>query len=292
MESRELLSGLTPALNIRKSEFILPKGTDALHKVTAHDIRHVDARPGAVMSEARGQHSLGGTHANVIGAQVHSGSASSAVVPGQTQNFFQTTNTSFSVTGLNPANGIAAPFNVNYVGYWQDLSASPVTSQVKVTVIPLPNTVNGQVLDLWFQRTPVAPLGVKTRANEPALLKVGPIGKPDPIKLDLTLNQKVKVVYFVYFSIGDNMAVTNLDHNVYPFGKDTSMRVWKDPINGKKVFLVKEVENKSTSIIWPQISDRSFFELRNYADDLRKMGVANPNNTVNGIHFDILVTPA
>ena len=50
MESRDLLSGLTPALNIRTSEFVLPKGTDALHRATTHDVRHVDARLGAVMS--------------------------------------------------------------------------------------------------------------------------------------------------------------------------------------------------------------------------------------------------
>lgn len=292
MESRDLPSGLTPALDLRTSETVPHRGTEAVAKVTSHDIEHVDARHGGVMSVARGQGLLGeihgDVHTNAIGGHVHSGGAPSAAVPAAS-NLFDTSAT-LSVTGLNPTPRTQAT-QVGFASFAQD-AGNPATSKVVVTTTPL-GTGNSEVLDLFFQRTPVGP-------NAPALnagntLKVG---KPGPIKLNLTGSQKVTVRYFLYFSTASGIQQTSIDlGKEIRFGGTTPvMKVERNPLNQTKVFSSLKEETRTAREGTVVLTDFSccgkFFELGDYTKNLATLGlVSQPTNPLNGIHFDAVVTP-
>jgi hypothetical protein len=293
MESRDLLSGLTPALDLGTSEIVPPGGTEAVAKATSHDIEHVDARHGAVMSVARGQGLLGETrgdvHTNVIGGHVHPGIAPSAAVPAVSSLF--DTSATFSVTGLNPTTSTQAT-QVGFAGFAQN-AGNPTTSKVTVTSTSL-GRGNSEVLDLFFQRTPVGPSAPPLNVGNTLS-----VGRPSPIKLNLTGNQKVTVRYFLYFSTATGIQQTSIDLNKeIRFGGTTPvMRVERNPLNQTKVFFSLKDETRTARDGTLVLTDFSccgkFFELGDYTNNLKTLGlVSQPTNPLNGIHFDAVVTPA
>jgi hypothetical protein len=274
------------------------------------------------MSVARGQRHLGETHGdvhtNVIGGHGHSGSAPSGAVPADSSLF--NTSATFSVTGLNPSTStpITQATNVGFASYPQNAGSIPATkpngiptttSKVVVTSTSL-GTGNSEVLDLFFQRTPVGP-------NAPPL-NVGnklTVGKPGPITLNLTGDKKVKVQFFLYFSTGPSFSAPNFltqtktqetsldpskpNEKVIRFGGTTpEMEVGKNPLNQTKVFYsLKDLKGETRSanegkLVFPDFSaGNKFFELGDYTRNLVTLGLKGQAANLNGIHFDAVVTP-